>query len=145
MYENEIAGEYVEHSYIIQKNGRIYHYIGDKESVSFEGLDLKGATITHNHPIIDGVDTNSFEDDDFWFLQHHGMEIDKLRATYGDLRYEVKVLQDLSDVDYDSYKYGDIDTALMYGEIEGNLHELIFQLMDKEGLIKYVKYKKIQR
>lgn len=141
VYENEIENELIEHSYIIQKNGKVYHYIGNKESVSFEGIDLSGATVTHNHPIIAGIDTNSFEDDDFWFLKHHGLEIDKLRATYGDIRYEVKVLQDLSDIDYDSYKYGNIGTALMHGEIEGDLHELIFKQMDKEGLIKYVKYK----
>jgi len=141
LYENKIANEKVEHSYIIQASGKVFHYIGNEKTVTFEGADLKGATITHNHPIMNGIEENTFEDDDFWFLKHHGLEIDKLRATYGDTRYEVKVLCDLSDVDLDYYKNGDIGNALLYGEIDGDLYDLIFQKLDEEGLIKYVKYK----
>ncbi len=58
------------------------------------------------------------------------------------MRYEIKVIKDLSDIDLKSYKHGEIGEALLYGEIDGNLYDLIFQKMDKEGLVKYVKYKK---
>lgn len=141
LYENKIANEKIEHSYIIQTNGKVFHYKGTGRSVTFDDIDLNGAVITHNHPIIDGVSENTFEDDDFRFLKRHGMEIDRLRATYGDMRYEIKVIKDLSDVDLKSYKHGEIGEALLYGEIDGNLYDLIYQKMDKEGLIKYVKYK----
>ena len=142
LYENKIADEKTEHSYIIQTNGKVFHYKGTDRAVTFDGIDLKDAVITHNHPIIEGVSENTFEDDDFRFLKHHGLEIDKLRATYGDMRYEIKVIKDLSDIDLKSYKHGEIGEALLYGEIDGNLYDLIFQKMDKEGLVKYVKYKK---
>jgi hypothetical protein len=140
-YENEIKDLLVEHSYVLQADGKVFHYTGDKKSVRFDEANLKDAIILHNHPILEDVETNSFENDDFWFLQNYGLVIDKLRATYGNLRYEVKVLKDISSIDYDSYMYGDIGTALMYGEIEGDIHELIFKQLDKEGYIKYVKSK----
>lgn len=140
-YENEIKDLPVEHSYVLQADGKVFHYTGDKKSVRFDEANLKDAIILHNHPILKDVETNSFENDDFWFLQNYGLVIDKLRATYGNLRYEVKVLKDISSIDYDSYMYGDIGTALMYGEIEGDIHELIFKQLDKEGYIKYVKSK----
>lgn len=140
-YENEIKDLPVEHSYVLQADGKVFHYTGDKKSVRFDEANLKDAIILHNHPILEDVETNSFENDDFWFLQNYGLVIDKLRATYGNLRYEVKVLKDISSIDYDSYMYGDIGTALMYGEIEGDIHELIFKQLDKEGYIKYVKSK----
>lgn len=140
-YENEIKDLPVEHSYVLQADGKVFHYTGDKKSVRFDEANLKDAIVLHNHPVLEDVETNSFENDDFWFLQNYGLEIDKLRATYGNLRYEVKVLKDISSIDYDSYMYGDIRTALMYGEIEGDIHELIFKQLDKEGYIKYVKSK----
>lgn len=140
-YENEIKDLPVEHSYVLQADGKVFHYTGDKKSVRFDEANLKDAIILHNHPILEDIETNSFENDDFWFLQNYGLVIDKLRATYGNLRYEVKVLKDISSIDYDSYMYGDIGTALMYGEIEGDIHELIFKQLDKEGYIKYVKSK----
>ena len=140
-YENEIKDLPVEHSYVLQADGKVFHYTGDKKSVRFDEANLKDAIILHNHPILEDVETNSFENDDFWFLQNYGLVIDKLRATYGNLRYEVKVLKDISSIDYDSYMYGDIGTVLMYGEIEGDIHELIFKQLDKEGYIKYVKSK----
>lgn len=140
-YENKIENLPIEHSYVLQADGKVFHYTGDKKSVRFDEANLKDAIILHNHPILEDVETNSFENDDFWFLQNYGLVIDKLRATYGNLRYEVKVLKDISSIDYDSYMYGDIGTALMYGEIEGDIHELIFKQLDKEGYIKYVKSK----
>lgn len=140
-YENEIKDLPVEHSYVLQADGKVFHYTGDKKSVRFDEANLKDAIILHNHPVLEDVETNSFENDDFWFLQNYGLVIDKLRARYGNLRYEVKVLKDISSIDYDSYMYGDIGTALMYGEIEGDIHELIFKQLDKEGYIKYVKSK----
>lgn len=140
-YENEIKDLPVEHSYVLQADGKVFHYTGDKKSVRFDEANLKDAIILHNHPILEDIETNSFENDDFWFLQNYGLVIDKLRATYGNLRYEVKVLKDISSIDYDSYMYGDIGTVLMYGEIEGDIHELIFKQLDKEGYIKYVKSK----
>ncbi len=141
MYENEIKGYSVEHAVIIQGDGRVLHFEGNKKSVRIDEADLNGAIVLHNHPVIEGIETNSFENDDFYFLQNYGLMIDRLRATYGDIRYEVKVLKDISSLNYDSYMYGDIGTALMYGEIEGDVHELIFKQLDKEGYLKYVKSK----
>lgn len=139
-YENEIKDYPVEHAFVIQKDGRVMHYVGNEKGVNFLSANLKGAIVTHNHPILDGQLGNSFADDDFRFLQLFGKDIIKLRATYGDYRYEVKLLKDLGNVSYSEYymKAGD---QMMYDDPYGDVHEYLYRLMAEEGLIEYGKTK----
>lgn len=90
----------MEHAIIIQGDGRVLRFAGKKANVSFDGVNLKDAVVLHNHPIIEGKPSNCFQEDDFAFLQDYGMLIRQLRASYGDIRYEVSVVKDLKDVSY---------------------------------------------
>lgn len=139
-YENEIANYSIEHAYIIHTNGRVMKYIGDNQSVSFPKDDLKGAIITHNHPIIDGEPSNSFQKDDFSFLQSYGMDINCLRATYGKIRYEAVVLKDMSDITYDQMLQRASENIDIFIDFV-DFGDLIFQILNQEGYVKYAKTK----
>lgn len=138
MYENEIKDYPIEHAYVIQENGQVFHYTGSEDKVSFANVNLQNAVILHNHPIIDGEPSNSFQEDDFAFLQYFGMQIKKLRATYGNIRYDVQVLKDLSDVSYDILKISALSNVDTYVDFV-DIGDLAYKLLDKEGYIRYVK------
>ena len=139
-YENEIKDYPVEHAYIIHDNGKVVRYIGNDQSVSFPTNDISGAIITHNHPIIDGEPSNSFQKDDFSFLQSNGLDIKSLRATYGDLRYEVTVLKDMSGITYDQMMQKASENIDIFVDFV-DFGDLIFQILDQEGYVKYAKTK----
>lgn len=139
-YENEIKDYPVEHAYIIHDNGKVVRYIGNDQSVFFPTNDISGAIITHNHPIIDGEPSNSFQKDDFSFLQSNGLDIKSLRATYGDLRYEVTVLKDMSGITYDQMMQKASENIDIFVDFV-DFGDLIFQILDQEGYVKYAKTK----
>lgn len=139
-YENEIKDYPVEHAYIIHDSGKVVRYIGNDQSVSFPTNDISGAIITHNHPIIDGEPSNSFQKDDFSFLQSNGLDIKRLRATYGDLRYEVTVLKDMSGITYDQMMQKASENIDIFVDFV-DFGDLIFQILDQEGYVKYAKTK----
>lgn len=139
-YENEIKDYPVEHAYIIHDNGKVVRYIGNDQSVSFPTNDISGAIITHNHPIIDGEPSNSFQKDDFSFLQSNGLDIKSLRATYGDLRYEVTVLKDMSGITYDQMMQKASENIDIFVDFV-DFGDLIFQILNQEGYVKYAKTK----
>lgn len=133
-YSELIRNKDVEHAYIIDRYGNVFYSIGDKDSVFFENIDLVGATITHNHPIVE--DVLSFGSDDFSFLQTNP-DIAELIAVNTEFTYTVKVLKMLDEVSYNNYYL----EALMQvdpfsGETIDIQHE-VFMLLDKEGYVKY--------
>ena len=69
-YENEIKDLPVENAYVIQEDGKVLKYVGKEVAVAFEDAILKNATLLHNHPIITEEPSNSFQEDDFAFLQN---------------------------------------------------------------------------
>lgn len=137
-YENEIKDAPVEYAYIIHDNGKVMRYAGNDQSVSFPSDDISGAIITHNHPVIDGEPSNSFQKDDFSFLQNNGMDIKSLRATYGNIRYEVVVLKDLTDITYDQLMQRASENIDIFVDFI-DFGDLIFQILDQEGYVKYAK------
>ncbi|WP_115716755.1 phage minor capsid protein [Amedibacterium intestinale] len=139
-YESEIKDYPIEHAYIIQRDGKVMHYTGNEIGVNFPSKNLKGAIITHSHPIIETEPSNSFQKDDFSFLQDYGIIINKLRAVYGNMRYEVQVKKDLSSISYDELMYevsGNIDVLSEFVDFG----DLVFDLLDKKGYVSYVKSK----
>lgn len=139
-YENEIKDAKIEHAYVIHEDGKVMHYTGTEKGVNILSENLRNAIITHNHPIIEDVPSNGFQKDDFSFLQGHGLEIKRLRATYGDIRYEVKVLKDLSQLSFSEYRIRGsamIDITADYIDMEENA----YLLLAKEGYIEYTKTK----
>lgn len=139
-YENEIKDLPVENAYVIQEDGKVLKYVGKEVAVAFEGAILKNATLLHNHPVISGEPSNSFQEDDFAFLQNFGTEIKRLRATYGNTRYEVEVLKDLSEVSYRDIKSRASMDVDIFAEFV-DFGDLAFELLDKEGYVRYAKTK----
>lgn len=137
-YENEIKDLPVENAYVIHRDGKVLRYIGDDQSVSFPTNDLKGAVIIHNHPVIEGEPSNSFQKDDFAFLQGHGLEIMRLRATYGNMRYEVQVLKDMLDISYDGMMMEVSENIDIFADFI-DFGDLVFTLLDQRGYVKYAK------
>lgn len=139
-YENEIKDLPVENAYVIQEDGKVLKYVGKEAAVAFEDAILKNATLLHNHPVITGEPSNSFQEDDFAFLQNFGTEIKRLRATYGNTRYEVEVLKDLSEVSYRDIKLrASMDVDIFAEFID--FGDLAFELLDREGYVRYAKTK----
>ena len=137
-YENEIKDLPVENAYIIHDDGKVMRHIGNEQSVSFPTDDISGAIITHNHPIVEGEPSNSFQKDDFSFLQNNGLNIKSLRATYGDIRYEVTVLKDMSGISYDQMMQKASENIDIFVDFV-DFGDLIFQILDQEGYVKYAK------
>lgn len=139
-YENEIKDLPVENAYVIQEDGKVLKYVGKEAAVAFEDAILKNATLLHNHPVITGEPSNSFQEDDFAFLQNFGTEIKRLRATYGNTRYEVEVLKDLSEVSYRDIKSRASMDVDIFAEFV-DFGDLAFELLDREGYVRYAKTK----
>ena len=139
-YENEIKDLPVENAYVIQEDGKVLRYVGKEAAVAFEDAILKNATLLHNHPVIAEEPSNSFQEDDFAFLQNYGTEIRRLRATYGDMRYEVEVLKDLSEVSYRDIKSRASMDVDIFAEFV-DFGDLAFELLDREGYVRYAKTK----
>lgn len=49
-YETAIANEPIENMFVILPNGDVYKFVGKNGNVKADGINLYGATITHNHP-----------------------------------------------------------------------------------------------
>ena len=130
----------VENAYVIQEDGKVLKYVGKEVAVAFEDAILKNATLLHNHPIITEEPSNSFQEDDFAFLQNFGTEIKRLRATYGNMRYEVEVLKDLSKVSYRDIKLRASMDVDIFAEFV-DFGDLAFELLDREGYVRYAKTK----
>lgn len=50
MYENSIRDKDVEHMYVIQPTGDVYHFVGDEDNVTAKYIDMEDAIVLHNHP-----------------------------------------------------------------------------------------------
>ena len=136
-YSELIRYEKAENSYIIDRYGNVFYSKGDDSNVYIENIDLKGATITHNHP--DDVDVLSFGKDDFDFLKRHG-DIKRLIAVNSEYTYEVKILKSIK-LDYNDYY---VKALSQVGVLEGETVEFqheVFELLNKEGYVKYERKK----
>lgn len=137
-YSELIRYEKAENSYIIDRYGNVFYSKGDDSNVYIENIDLKGATITHNHP--DDVDVLSFGKDDFDFLKRHG-DIKRLIAVNSEYTYEVKILKSIKELDYNDYY---VKALSQVGVLEGETVEFqheVFELLNKEGYVKYERKK----
>lgn len=139
-YENEIKDYPIEHAYIIYEDGKVMHYVGTNKGVSIPSTGIKNAIIMHNHPVDPDIDANCFGADDFGYLQACGLKINKLRATYDNLRYEVKVLKDLSQISFSEYRNKGsemIDITVDFIDMDENA----YRLLAEEGYIDFTKTK----
>ena len=136
-YNEQIRYAETENSIVIDRNGKVYYSVGNKESVSLEGIDLSGATITHNHPSSNGI--VSFGKDDFEFLKGN-QDVRRLIAINERYTYSVYVLKDLSSVSYADYYRKALEEADIF-DLDFDIQHKAFEILDREGFVKYVREK----
>lgn len=134
-YNEQIRYQEAENSFIVDRNGNVYYSVGDKESVSLEGIDLKGATITHNHPESNGI--LSFGEDDFNFLKAY-QDIRELQCVNAEYTYKVSLLKDITNVVYnriylDGFKYAE--------EPNFEAQDAAMRILAERGYVKYERIK----
>lgn len=134
-YNGQIRNEDVEHSFVIDRKGNVYYSVGDNDSVSLDGIDLKDATITHNHPSLNGI--ISFGKDDFEFLQAHG-DVRQLIAVNEQYTYTAKVIRNLSNLSYYDFYHKAMEEADMF-DPDFDIQHKVFEILDREGIIKYAR------
>ena len=132
IWENEIRNADIEHAYVWQPDGSTYHAVGSDNSVTIAGIDLTGAVVTHNHPLIGGV-SDSFGSEDYSFLVAHP-ELKELRAVNENYDYSIRVLKEL-DIPYNyAYRNG-LDPFAPDDEKQHSVMEWLKQ----EGYIEYIR------
>lgn len=134
-YNEQIRPGEVENAIVIDRKGNVYYSVGNADSVNLDGIELRGATITHNHPISNGV--VSFGKDDFVFLQGNP-DIRKLIAVNEQYTYSVHVIKRLDELLYSDYyrkAMGEVDIF----DPDLDIQHTVFEILDREGYIRYVR------
>ena len=130
-FSDKIRNERIENSIVIQNNGQVIHFIGEKSGLSMWNINFIDATIIHNHPAAEGI--VSFGKDDFEFLKEN-QQIRELIAVNEKYNYSVKVLKDLSLLIYNDY-YRRATKFIFDDDFE--VQHGVFRLLDDEGMVKY--------
>lgn len=129
-YGNIIRDLPDENAIVVTADGKVYNFIGGPEGADIFGVDLTGASITHNHPITN--DIVSFGQDDFVFLREHP-EIKELRAVNRDYNYSVSVIADMSEVTYTDVE----EWALEFVAQGEEMQHAGFLGLKKRGYVEY--------
>lgn len=126
-----IVGLDVEHAVVIQKDGRVFHAVGTVDAVTIEGVDLVGAIVMHNHPMVYG-EPYAFGKDDYEALCKNP-RMTLLLACSGDYRYEMKAGPRIAEVGYD-----EAERRLPIVEIGvEDLQHLVMRSLDELEAIRY--------
>ncbi len=126
-----LAGFDVEHAVVVQRDGRVFHAVGNAGAVTIEGADLAGAIVMHNHPTVLG-ESYSFGKDDYEALRNNpGMTL--MLACSGGYRYEMKAGPRITEVGYDEAE-GRLSIFEMGKE---DLQHLIMRSLDELEAIRY--------
>lgn len=134
-YNEQIRNQAVEHSFVIDQKGKVYYSVGDNDSVSLEGIDLNGATITHNHPEANGI--LSFGEDDFYFLKTH-QNVKELQCVNSQYTYKVAVIRDITEVVYNKIYLSGFKYA---GETDFEAQDAAMRVLCEEGYVRYERIK----
>lgn len=134
-FADQIRYEGVEHAIIIQKDGRVIHYIGDESGVWGIDADLDGARVLHNHPVENGV--LSFGEDDFIMIRGNQSAIYDLCNEKYD--YHLEVIKDMSDLHYNGIYWWPSDEKIAIGD---DYQHLVMEALAERG---YIRYERIER
>lgn len=134
--EEGIRKEKYENAYVIQKDGEIYKFIGEKDSVNVFDIDFDGAIITHNHPVSNGI--VSFGHDDFQFLKAH-QDMKEFRVVNEEYTYYVRVLKSLDEVIYNDIYIAGFNH--IRGKDDVDVQHCAFLELKKRGYVEYVRRK----
>lgn len=122
----------VEHAFVIQKDGKVIHFIGKEDFVDLFDVNFDGAYITHNHPEVNGI--VSFGKDDFVVLQDNPSiaEFNCVNSLYD---YSVIALESLNEISYHDIELSCWDE----GDINEDIQHKVMAKLDEMGVIKYVR------
>ena len=124
-YEKLISNAKIENAVIFTVKGEIYHCSGDLNGIPLNffnelGEKLKGATVTHNHPI--GSDNDySFSEDDINLFQ--GFKLERLRGIDEKFIYEMD--HDISNVDSISVLLTDFENIELEEDDYNGRHRMV--------------------
>lgn len=133
-FEDQIRDKDVENAVVVENNGQVVQFIGEKDNVDIYDVNLEKAIITHNHPEAQG--DVSFGKDDFSFLQEHP-EIKEFRCVSNTYNYKIRVLKPLDKISYNTI-YREGLEGILTGE-EPN--HCICCVLEKKGYIEYERTK----
>lgn len=88
-YEHKIKNEEIEHMYVILPNGNVFKFVGAKDNVKADGIDLYGAIVTHNHTSKHNIHTLSNLDK----MDFKNNEISRYRGI--DSKYTFEINRDI--------------------------------------------------
>ena len=129
----------VEHAFVIQRDGKVIHFIGKEDFVDLFDVNFDGAYITHNHPISNGI--ISFGEDDYMLLQNNqGIAI--LECVNEEYTYRVKVIRDISNVSYTQATHMIPGSAFEQAMIEDDYQHLVMQALNDNGYVSYERRKR---
>lgn len=134
-YNEQIRNGDIEHAFVIDQNGNVYYSEGDRTSVSFDGIDLKGATITHNHPESEGI--ISFGKNDFEFLRAY-QDIRELQCVNAEYNYRISVIKDITEVVYNDIYLAGFKYAF---DPDYESQDAAMRVLCEEGYVKYERIK----
>lgn len=134
-YNDIIKNKDVEFAYVIQKNGEVFRFEGNEQTVNIYDIKFDDAIITHNH-LKDKYDDiyKSFGEDDFNFLKKNS-KIKKLYEINEEYSYSVSVLKEL---DIDKTYARNKGLELMIKEVGyGDDQHYMFKWLRNEGYVDY--------
>lgn len=137
-YNEAIRNKAIENAVVVDRNGNVFYSEGGASSVQISGIDLRGATITHNHPQSNG--TVSFGKDDFYFLQNHP-DIRELVAVNQEYTYRVSPISDMKEISYSEYYRKALELVEDASSFTEDLQHIAFEILDREGFVDYVRTK----
>lgn len=131
-YGNLFRNDTVENAVVIDKAGNVYHAAGDASSVGISGIDLAGASLTHNHPESNGI--VSFGEGDFQFMKENP-DIAVMQAVNKYFTYSAVPLEKIKEISYNEiYREAlirKLETA------EEDLQHLAMEVLAEKGGIIY--------
>lgn len=134
-YNDIIKSKDVEFAYVIQKNGEVFRFEGNEQTVNIYDIEFDDAIITHNH-LKDKYDDiyKSFGEDDFNFLKKNP-KVKKLYEINEEYSYSVSVLKEL---DIDKTYARNKGLELMIKEVGyGDDQHYMFKWLRNEGYVDY--------
>lgn len=135
-YNDVIRNRDIETAVVIDRTGKVFYATGDAGGITFSGVNLSGAYLTHNHPISNGI--LSFGEDDFNFLKEH-QDMACFYCVNQEYDYSINVLKDISNV-----IYNDIYIAAFSKYYEGfDLQHETMEILKERGYVCYVRKKHI--
>ena len=132
-FGDQIRNMNVENMIVIDQEGNVYHAIGTEDGVEMEGVDLKGAVVTHNHPETNGV--LSFGEEDFYYLRDH-QNIKELYCVNKEYTYRISVLKDMSEIVYNNIYLEGLKYRF---DPEFEAQDAAMRVLQEKGYVKYDK------